>query len=174
MAAAQIVLTAFGLMFLLDAADKALHPRRFATSLAAYELLPEAVNGAAATVLAIVGFVVGAALLGHYEVAAAATAGSGVLLVFALGMAINLWRGRADLECGCGTAAGGQRLQWRLVLRNVVLAGALMAAAAAGGEVAAAGFFEVLPAAFGLVLVHLAVSAVWASGSQQQWRLGSM
>ena len=95
-----------------------------------------------------------------------------MLVVFAAAMAINLNRGRTDLECGCGTAAIGQHLQWRLVARNGGLACILVATALCCDAVRPLGFLEVLPGAFGLALVYLALSAVWASGSTQKWRLG--
>jgi hypothetical protein len=171
---AHILIAAFGLMFLLDAADKALHFTRFTTSLSAYELLPAGMTCATAIALGLAGFLVGAALLGAIAVVQAAAGGSALLLLFAAGMAINLARGRKDLECGCGTAASGQRLQWRLVARNVVLACVLLIAATVSSHAAPLRLIEVLPAAFGLALVYLAVSAVWASGSQQQFRLGSL
>jgi Methylamine utilisation protein MauE len=41
-------------------------------------------------------------------------------------MAINLLRGRNDIDCGCGGAA--HPLSWGLVVRNVVLAAAALAA----------------------------------------------
>lgn len=171
---AHIVITAFGLMFLFDAADKALNFRRFVNSLGAYQLCPDGMTQAAAIVLGSCGFLVGAALLGDIAVVQAAAGGSVLLMVFAAGMAINLARGRRDLECGCGTAADGQRLEWRLVARNIAMAGVLLLAATATSHSAHPRLWQALPAAFGLASVYLAVTAVWASGSQQQFRLGSL
>jgi hypothetical protein len=171
---AQIVLAAFGLMFLLDATDKALHAQRFRDTLSAYELLPAGLTGGVALLIAITEFVTGAALLGRYAVPPAALVGAFLLSLFATAMAVNLGRGRTDLECGCGTAARGQRLQWRLVARNAALAAALLGTALTTEVAARLSVLEVLPAAFGLALVYLALSAVWASGSEQKWRLGSM
>ncbi|MDR2239069.1 MAG: hypothetical protein LBE33_01330 [Zoogloeaceae bacterium] len=45
-----------------------------------------------------------------------------LLFVFTTAVAINLLRGRRDIDCGCGGPEGGQHLSWGLVLRNVVLA----------------------------------------------------
>ena len=76
---AQIVLAAFGLMFLLDAIDKVSHLRRSIDSISSYELLPQPLHGVAAVLLAITGFAAGAALLGRISVGAAAAVGAGAL-----------------------------------------------------------------------------------------------
>ena len=55
-------------------------------------------------------------------------AGAGLLTLFALAMAINILRGRSEIDCGCGGAA--QSLSWGLVLRNLLIAAALVAASA--------------------------------------------
>ena len=41
-------------------------------------------------------------------------------------MAINLARGRRNIDCGCFQSALKQRLSWVLVARNVVLAALLL------------------------------------------------
>jgi len=43
-------------------------------------------------------------------------------------VAINVQRGRTNIDCGCGGVEGKQRLSWSLVARNGVLVGALAAA----------------------------------------------
>jgi len=46
--------------------------------------------------------------------------------VFAAAMAINLQRGRSQIDCGCGHAFLKQTLSWALVARNAGLAGLLV------------------------------------------------
>lgn len=46
-----------------------------------------------------------------------------LLCTFALAMAVNLWRGRRDIECGCFRDNLRQHLTWGLVARNLVFAG---------------------------------------------------
>jgi len=52
-----------------------------------------------------------------------------VLIVYAFGMAINLARGRRDLDCGCGTARDRRSIAAWMVWRNLFLAAALGIAA---------------------------------------------
>jgi len=44
-----------------------------------------------------------------------------LLLVYALAISINLFRGRRDIDCGCGGPAIRQELSAGLVLRNLLL-----------------------------------------------------
>jgi Methylamine utilisation protein MauE len=55
--------------------------------------------------------------------AAAASGAAALLLVFALAMAVNLVRGRVEIDCGCFASALKQRIGWSLVARNLVLIG---------------------------------------------------
>jgi hypothetical protein len=71
-----------------------------------------------------------AALLLLAGVPAGALLGLGLMWVFTAAVAINVWRGRTDIDCGCGGAAG-QMLSWSLVVRNALLAVLLAGAAAA-------------------------------------------
>jgi hypothetical protein len=52
----------------------------------------------------------------------AATVAVALLLLFAAAMAINLRRGRSDIDCGCFVGLMRQRIDWVLVHRNLVLA----------------------------------------------------
>ncbi|MGH6896711.1 MAG: MauE/DoxX family redox-associated membrane protein [Geminicoccaceae bacterium] len=53
----------------------------------------------------------------------AATGATVLLLAFALAMAVNLARGRVEIDCGCFASALKQRISWSLVARNLVLIG---------------------------------------------------
>ena len=65
--------------------------------------------------------------------ALAGYAAAGLLTVFALAMAINLARGRSEIDCGCGGPASRQTLNWGLVVRNLLIAAALVVAALLAG-----------------------------------------
>jgi hypothetical protein len=52
-----------------------------------------------------------------------------VLLLYGFAIAVNLARGRRDIDCGCGGPAGRQTLSEALVLRNALLAAAALASA---------------------------------------------
>ena len=64
-----------------------------------------------------------------------------LLLLFAAAMAVNLRRGRADIDCGCALGLLKERISWPLVARNLVLAAAaaVIAVARADGAVTLAG-----------------------------------
>jgi hypothetical protein len=50
--------------------------------------------------------------------------GLALMALFTAAIAINVARGRTDIECGCGGATG-QKLSWALVTRNIILCGLL-------------------------------------------------
>jgi hypothetical protein len=52
---------------------------------------------------------------------------TGLILLYAAAMAVNLLRGRRQIDCGCGGEV--HPLSWMLVLRNGVLAAAGLAVA---------------------------------------------
>ncbi|HUA35532.1 MAG TPA: MauE/DoxX family redox-associated membrane protein [Candidatus Binataceae bacterium] len=52
-----------------------------------------------------------------------------LIAVFTAAIAINLWRGRVYIDCGCFGPALHQKIGWRLVVRNGVLAILAMVAA---------------------------------------------
>jgi hypothetical protein len=53
----------------------------------------------------------------------AASGAAALLVVFTLAMAVNLMRGRVEIDCGCFASALKQRISWSLVARNLVLIG---------------------------------------------------
>ncbi|MCX8101546.1 MAG: methylamine utilization protein MauE [Geminicoccaceae bacterium] len=53
-----------------------------------------------------------------------AVLGAGLLLVFAVAMAVNLARGRREIDCGCFLGRQKERIGWPLVARNLLLASA--------------------------------------------------
>jgi hypothetical protein len=116
---------AAALVLLVGAVHKLRAWEAFRAAVAAYRLLPEALVTPAALALPALELIAGAALL------AGPFRGAGALLALALlgtvtaAVAINLGRGRADIDCGCGGAEGRQRLSWGLVVRNVLLMGAV-------------------------------------------------
>jgi Methylamine utilisation protein MauE len=59
----------------------------------------------------------------------AALAGAALLLSYGGGIAINLWRDRLDLDCGCAGPGFRRPIAPWMVVRNVVLAALLVSAA---------------------------------------------
>lgn len=126
-----------------------------------YGLLPRPAAVLTAALLPWVEIATGAALwLGTpRESAALATA---LFAVFGGAVAVNLLRGRTDIDCGCFGSRGAHGLSWWIVVRNAGLAVAAGAVFAARGTTDA-GVVESLPVALsatGCVLAGFAVRAV--------------
>jgi hypothetical protein len=101
----------------------------FSAALAGYRLLPVALVRPVS-----VGFVTAelALALGLWQPELRVICALGIaslLSLYGLAIAINLARGRRDIDCGCGGPLGRQTLSEALLLRNALLAGAALAAA---------------------------------------------
>lgn len=114
-----------GLVFLQAALAKLLNRDVLPGVIANYRLLPAALVGPAALLLAPAELAISLGLLlgGHWLAALAAIA---LLLVFAAAMGINIARGRRHIDCGCGRSQLRQQLSWLLVGRNLALAALLV------------------------------------------------
>ena len=105
----------------------------FAASVEEYRLLPQAAVPAAALVLAALEAVVCTVLLfgllrgASGLMAIGALMGGALLALYALAMAINLARGRRDLDCGCGIVR--KSISASMVVRNLLLAAFIACAA---------------------------------------------
>ncbi len=117
------------LLFVSAAFHKLRAPREFAATLDAYALLPQSVVRPVAAGLGWVEVGVAAALLVPGFGTVPIAAGAALLLVYSGAIAINLARGRTDIDCGClGPAlSAAQRepsLSAWLLGRNALLLGA--------------------------------------------------
>lgn len=117
---------AIGLMLAVAGAGKLLALARFRDAVAGYRLVPGALVPVAAIVLVVAEVCIGLALL-LPSLRIAALAGAGLLALFAAAIAINLLRGRRDVDCGCNLGAVPQPIGWGLVARNLALAALLLA-----------------------------------------------
>lgn len=88
-----------------------------------YRLLPEPLVRPVAYFLPPMEVAVAIALLVPASRDYGAWATVGLLAIFTVAVAVNLWRGRREIDCGCFSSDLKQRLSWWLVLRNFVLAG---------------------------------------------------
>ncbi|WP_079433404.1 MauE/DoxX family redox-associated membrane protein [Zoogloea sp. LCSB751] len=101
----------------------------FRATVELYGLLPAGLVGLFAAAYPVAEVLAAGALLGWAD-SPALLLPLGVLSVATLGVAINVLRGRTDLECGCG-GDSHPRLSWALVARNGLLLGAVLLAGAA-------------------------------------------
>jgi hypothetical protein len=98
-----------------------------------YRVLPEFLVRPVAYALPPLEAAIALALLLEPTRSAGALGAAALLVVFALAMAVNLTRGRVEIDCGCFAATLRQRISWALVGRNVALIGLAVLAMPAGG-----------------------------------------
>jgi uncharacterized membrane protein YphA (DoxX/SURF4 family) len=120
-----VIATALALLFFMAARHKLSDNRRFQAQIAAYQLIPESLLSFSAKTLPWIEMSLVFTLLIPYTRALAASVAATLLVVYALAMAVNMIRGRSEIDCGCGDTP--QTLSPLLLLRNAVLAtGALI------------------------------------------------
>lgn len=111
-----------GVVLALASVGKWLNLGWFATVLTNYRLVPPAAARAAAVVVTGCESVLAGLLLTGRGHPWAEIAASVFLAGATAAIALNLLRGRTDLECGCSGRAG-HRIEWNLVVRNLGLIG---------------------------------------------------
>lgn len=149
---AAAALAAFVALLLARAAlHKAADPVRFEGVLADYRLAPEAALPILRGAIPLAEATCALALVLPASRSAGGLAASGLLLIYAAAMGINLARGRRDIDCGCGGAP--ERLGWTLVLRNLAFVAALAPAITGmGAALGVAGTLAAwIPALFALL-----------------------
>jgi Methylamine utilisation protein MauE len=115
--------TLFAAVFLAAGVSKLRALETFAGVVQNFRLLPERLAPVVAYTLPAVEVAVAAALLMPLSRSYGAWAAAGLLGIFTVAVAINLLRGRREIDCGCFSSELKQRLSWWLVMRNVALAG---------------------------------------------------
>ena len=128
-----------------------------------YRLLPVVLVPPFARMLPLVELVAALGLLLPATRAPAAVTLIGLLLLFAAAMAINLARGRSDIDCGCFLAVRKQRISWPLVMRNLVLAGfgVMLLGEGTGRPLAALDWVTIGAAAASLLLLYEAIGRLF-------------
>jgi hypothetical protein len=121
---------ALALLFAVAAVHKLRDVGRFAATLGEYRVLPDALVGPVSGVVIAAELGVAGALVaaGAREIG---LAGAGaLLLLYAAAIGINLVRGRRHIDCGCAGPAARRPIGAPLLVRNLVIAGAGLAALA--------------------------------------------
>jgi uncharacterized membrane protein YphA (DoxX/SURF4 family) len=159
--AAAIQITV-GWIFVSAGAHKAFRWHAFKGMLDAYRLLPACLLSVAATATVIAELLTGFALVAGWNVPVFSFIAAGLLALFAAAMAINLARGRTSIDCGCFQSIR-QPLEWRLVVRNLVCAVAVLSVS--GFSVSlydSPRWVHAFPASVALFAIYLALNSVWA------------
>lgn len=112
---------AFALLFALSAIHKLRSILAFKAVLNSYRLLPESTLSVSAIVIPIVELSLAIGLLMPQARMAAAMTASGLLIAYAMAMAVNISRGNVLLDCGCSFGSARQAVSWGLVWRNLLL-----------------------------------------------------
>jgi len=113
---------ALSVIFASAASHKLRHPCWFRRQVHEYELIPGPMVPAAARTLPIAELVIAAGLLWSTSRPYAGVLAFLMIGLYALAIAINLARGRKDIDCGCSGPAMRQPLQPALLARNLMLA----------------------------------------------------
>jgi len=118
---------ALALLFLVAAAHKLRDPEAFRAQLDDYRLVPGRATPAVAAAVVAGELATGLAFLAPSLRAAADGAALALLGVYSAAIAVNLLRGRRDIDCGCSGPALRQPLSPWLLVRNALLAGVALA-----------------------------------------------
>ncbi|MBW2233613.1 MAG: methylamine utilization protein MauE [Deltaproteobacteria bacterium] len=163
----------FAVLFARSAVHKWRDPAAFQAALDAYEMLPRGVTRGVSLGFAGVESALALGLLVPGMGPWPALVGAGLLILYTGAMAVAWLRGLREIDCGCGPPGAGRPIGPDLMLRNAVLAGALIAAAAPAA-VRPLGFVDgvsALAAGFALVALQEAIeSGLRQLRSMRAWR----
>ena len=156
------------LLFAAAAAHKLRGLPSFQSALAGYRLLPPAWAAPAARLIPVLELAVAVGLLLPGLTAPAAWAAAAVLAIYAGAVAINLLRGRREIDCGCGGPGGDRPLGVSLVVRNLVLIWGLLVTTAPVAPRAWTGLdtIHLLFAAVAALLLYSAIDVALANASR--------
>jgi len=113
---------ALSVIFASAASHKIRHPGWFRRQVSEYELMPGVMVPTAALMLPATELAVATGLLWSTSRPYAGVLAFLLISLYALAIAINLARGRKDIDCGCSGPAMRQPLQPALLARNGLLA----------------------------------------------------
>ncbi len=115
-----VISTSLALMFFMAARHKLGDNQRFEAQLGAYQIVPAPLLRISARTLPWIEMSLVVLLLIPFTRSFAASIAATLLVVYALAMAVNISRGRSEIDCGCGDKP--QTLSVMLLVRNAVLA----------------------------------------------------
>lgn len=127
-----LLVTTVSLILLTGAVVKWRDVANFESSVAGYRLLPEALVHPAAWGLLLLETVAGLALLVLQARPLSLVPALALMVLVTAAIAINLLRGRTDIDCGCGGTH--TNISWSLVVRNALIMLTLLLASASGAE----------------------------------------
>lgn len=120
-------------LFAASAAHKARDYSEFAGVVRDYRVAPDALAPLVSRIVIASEAMIAIGLLVPASRAVAAFFGAGLFLVYGVAIAVNLARGRTEIDCGCSFGGTSERLTPVLIVRNLILAGLALASAAPAG-----------------------------------------
>jgi hypothetical protein len=123
-----IIVLSVAALLSLAAIHKLIAWREFIESLQAYRLLPQTAVRSASLMLPLGELATAFALFVSTVRPYACGAAAAIMLVYASAIALNLARGRHDLDCGCGFARHRRPIAAWMLLRNGAIAIAALTA----------------------------------------------
>lgn len=114
-----IISASLALLFFTAAKHKLRAPGQFSAQLADYKLIPPGILPGVARLVPIAEMAVFFLILMPLTRPWAAVLAGGLLVSYTIAIAINLFRGRDEIDCGCGSHP--QNLSYWLLFRNSAL-----------------------------------------------------
>ncbi len=151
-----------------SAAHKAKTFREFAGVIENYRLAPRVAVPLIAPVILFAEAMIAVCLLAPALRDEAALCAASLFFLYGAAMAINLLCGRREIDCGCSFGAGGDRLTWSLVWRNLALVAASLTVAMPAGarELGAVDALSIGVCVVGGGIVYLTAEALRANWSK--------
>ena len=168
----RIIAVGFALLFIFSATHKFNNKLQFLGILEAYQILPRAMLGPVVNVIPVLELMLGLAwaltALLLIQIPLVPLISAMLLITYAMAIAINLFRGRSYIDCGCGFSSmagptrseaksgGIQQLSMALVVRNCVLSVVALLAAASPSprDLGFMDFLSLVMASFALILLY--------------------
>ncbi|UCE85051.1 MAG: DoxX family membrane protein [Deltaproteobacteria bacterium] len=159
---------ALGLLLLGSSWHKLRHGAHFHAALEQYRVLPSRSTRAAAAALTAAELCVGIALFAGVAPRLAALAAAALLGSYSAAIAVNLARGRRDIDCGCAGPGARRPLSEGLLARNAVLIfGAALCALPSGARpLVWVDALTVTAGVAALALLYAACDAALANGAR--------
>jgi Methylamine utilisation protein MauE len=115
-----LIVLAISLLFLIAGSHKLRNLALFTEVFVAYCVLPESWARRAALLVPWIELAIAVTLPPYPSRRWAVPAAAGVLIAYASGIAVNLARGRRDLDCGCGPVGNRRLIAAWMVWRNLL------------------------------------------------------
>lgn len=87
----------------------------------AYQVLPDNLVGKFAKIDVALEIIIGVGLLTLHFNSLFLTMSAFLIAVYTIAIGINLFKGRTDIDCGCGGIVGESKISYKLIVRNITI-----------------------------------------------------